>query len=565
LRDALRALRECLLPQYLDLAPEDFAALCRWDQGVADFAERLGSAVEQFSVRCLSAMRQKFLEGCATRACGNEASPDDVAAETGKCVRLLAEETASLRSWLERELPPEGNSVGCRLLKLTESSLVAGLFFLFLQQRFAELFRGGDDDGDGPRRGAEAKALAARRTAIVHAIEAALGQQRSALPAVAEKRDLEKEDAEKEDAATLVPDVAKCCAAALAALLPLFALAARAEKRQAQETSPAVWKVRQRILSAEGFRAAAEGPLDRVELVEYEPGAFPPLRCRCFSGEFSGQEAYREVQVCRFSRRGAAALSPDVAIPVAVLFGEQSRLAWAAGFLDAEANRHLAECRELAGTNGFRQCLPYLESQGAQWARIQIRAGDPGGHVTLLALPAAAMAMSDDFAENASLPQVLQQASEASSAKETLLRAIEAHWREKGIVASDYSICVVPRRAPAEKQDEEKTEEQRQRRRRVRRFLNHKARWPLEEAEEILKALGIVIEPKGDGAPHGKVRFNDRHHTLSSKLLKDGQVYATYLYEWIRTLGQERLLADLLEQNDPRLAPYMRKTDAGEE
>jgi hypothetical protein len=101
--------------------------------------------------------------------------------------------------------------------------------------------------------------------------------------------------------------------------------------------------------------------------------------------------------------------------------------------------------------------------------------------------------------------------------------------------------------------------------RRVRRFLNQKARWPLKEAEEILKVLGIVIEPKEDGAPHGKVRLGDRHHTLSSKLLKDGQVFATYLYEWICTLGQERRLADLLRRKDRRLASYMRKGDAGEE
>ncbi len=40
--------------------------------------------------------------------------------------------------------------------------------------------------------------------------------------------------------------------------------------------------------------------------------------------------------------------------------------------------------------------------------------------------------------------------------------------------------------------------------------------------------------------------------------------YATYLYEWIHALGQERRLADLLEQKDPRLAPYMRKADAGD-
>ena len=42
LREGLRALRERLLPQYLDLAPDDFAALCRLDQGAGDFAQRLG-------------------------------------------------------------------------------------------------------------------------------------------------------------------------------------------------------------------------------------------------------------------------------------------------------------------------------------------------------------------------------------------------------------------------------------------------------------------------------------------------------------------------------------------
>ena len=95
----------------------------------------------------------------------------------------------------------------------------------------------------------------------------------------------------------------------------------------------------------------------------------------------------------------------------------------------------------------------------------------------------------------------------------------------------------------------------------MRRFLNQKNRWPLEEAEQILKALGIVIESKSDGAPHGKVRYNERHHTLSSKLLKDGQVYARYLHEWIVTLGREPArLPSFWNQNDPRLAPYMRKS-----
>ena len=99
----------------------------------------------------------------------------------------------------------------------------------------------------------------------------------------------------------------------------------------------------------------------------------------------------------------------------------------------------------------------------------------------------------------------------------------------------------------------------------MRCFLNQKNRWPLEDAEQILKALGIIIESKSDGAPHGKVRFNDRRHTLSSKLLKDGQVYSNYLHEWISTLGQERARRSPLDQKDPRIAQYIRKSDAGKE
>jgi len=181
--------------------------------------------------------------------------------------------------------------------------------------------------------------------------------------------------------------------------------------------------------------------------------------------------------------------------------------------------------------------------------------------------------MSDDFAENITLSQALQQARDpqvgvgapacGSQALTDLLRAVEDYWRKKGIEPGDYSFCVLKGRASAEELDEEAKDERR--RRRVRRFLNQKARWPLAEAEQILKALDIFFEPKEDGAPHGKVRCGDRQHTLSSKLLKDKQVYSTYLYEWIHTLGQERLLADLLQRKDPRLTPYMRKADAGEE
>ncbi len=173
--------------------------------------------------------------------------------------------------------------------------------------------------------------------------------------------------------------------------------------------------------------------------------------------------------------------------------------------------------------------------------------------------------MSREFEESVAFSQAIEEAHGKSPAMEAVLRAVEANWREKGIAADDYSLCVLGRPEPAEKQDAPEAQEELRWRRKVRRFLNQKSRWPLEEAEEILHALGIIIEPKEDADPHGKVRLGDRHHTLSSKLLKDGQVYATYLHEWICTLGQERLLADLLIQKDPRLAAFMRKSDAAEE
>ena len=556
-RAGLRALRKHLSPQYLDLAPDDFAALCRFDQDARDFAQGLGRAIEQFSVHCLGAVRQKFIEGCAARAPGNGASPEDCGVELGKCVRQLAEEAASFRSWLEAELPQGENSVGGRLLALVESSLVSGLFLLLLQQRFAELFRDTRDaDCDDSRRRAEAKAAASRRLAIVQEIEASLAQQRSTLPALAEKA----------ESPAIALDVAKCCEAALAGVVSLLVLAARGERWDVPESSRAMGKLAHRFLSAESSCVEAQnGPRDYMELVDFEPGVFPPVRCWYFQRGEENKAVHEQAQACRFSRRGGVALSPDIAVPVSVLFGEESRLARVADFLGAEADRHLAGWRDLARASGIRQCLPYVENHGAQLARIQIRDGGSGGHVTLLALPTAAMAMSDDFAENIAVPQAIEQSREGSPSKESLLRAVDAYWREKGIAPGDYSLCVLGTHPLAVEQDAAEAEDDLRWRRRVRRFLNQKARWPLEQAEEILKALGIVIGPKEDGAPHGKVRLGDRHHTLSSKLLKDGQVYATYLYEWIHTLGQERLLADLLGRKDPRLAPYMRKADGGAE
>ena len=553
--DGLRRLRERLLPQYLELAPEDFAALCRSEPGVWDFAQRLGAAIERFCVHCLTALREKLPAGCKAGASQSEATPADAAVEAGTCVRWLAEEAALLRDWLQRELPQEENSVGRRMLALVESSLVSGLFFLFLQQRFAGLFRdAGDEDCDDPHRRAEAKAVAARRMTIVHGIEASLEQQRSTLLAALAE----------DEAPAVALDVVRCCESALAAVLPLFVLAAHGTRQDAAEQPPGGGKLHLRFLSAAGACAdASQAQCDPMEFVDYEPGVFPPLRCRYFAGAEEPGAAGAPAQVCRFSRRGGVAISPHIAIPVSALFAEESRLARTADFLGSIADRHLAHWRQLAGSMGIRQCIGCLENSGAPLARIELRGGDCGG-VTLLALPTAAMAMSDDFAENITLPQALQQSRKKSPARAALLRAVQDYWLAKGIEPGGYSLCVLKDRHAAGEQSEATEDDQRWRRR-VRRFLSQKGRWPLPEAEQILKALDIVIEPKEDGAPHGKVRLGDRHHTLSSKLLKDGQVYATYLYEWIRTLGQERLLADLLRRKDPRLTPYMRKTDTGEE
>ena len=304
-------------------------------------------------------MRQRFLEGCAARAPGDAASPEDGAVEMGRCLRQLAEEAASFRSWLEEELPQGENSVGRRLLALVQSSLVSGLFFLLLQQRFAELFRDiREEDRDDPRRRAEAKAAAARRLAIVEEIEATLQQQRSTLPTLVAKG----------ESPAIALDVVKCCEAALAALLPLLVLAARGERRDVQESLGTMGKLAHRFLSAEGVCIEArDGPPDSMELVDYEPGAFPPVRCRYFQRKEEDAAAYEEAQVCRFSRRGGVALSPHVAIPVSVLFGEESRLARMADFLARKPTGISPGGGTWPGPPGSANVCPTWKTTGRSW------------------------------------------------------------------------------------------------------------------------------------------------------------------------------------------------------
>ena len=552
----LWSLRQYLLPQYLDLSPEEFAALCRSDDEARDFARRLSGAIERFSIHCLGAVREKFLAGCAARAGETGSSPESVAAEMGRCMHPLAEEGAAFRRWLGQELPQADGTVGRRLMELAESSLVAGLFCLFLQRRFADLFRDiGDEPGGRPRPRAESESGAVTQPPVVRECDETLERLRQSLPAAAEKP----------ESPNVAQNAAKCCEAVLSALLPLLHLAARGLKREAAKSTFPLGKPRHRFLSAKGvFSDARQELLEHMEFVEYEPGSFPSLRCEYRSWPAGPGASPQRAQVSRFSRRGGVMLSPQIAIPISTLFGDESGAALAANFLAAEADRHLAEWSRLAKDTGFRQCLPYLERNKSQFARIEVRAGGPSGDVVLLALPTAAVAMSDELEESVAFLQAIEDARGKSPATEAVLRVVEARWREKGVAANDYSLCMLGSPEAAVKQDTPEAREESLRRRKVRRFLNQKSRWPLEEAEEILRALGIVIEAKEDGAPHGRVRFGDRHHTLSSKLLKDGQVYANYLHEWISTLGQERMLAELLKKKDLRLAGFMRKADAGE-
>lgn len=558
----LRALRGHLSEQYLDLSVDDFANLCRVDQEACEYAQRVGGAIERFCTHCMVAKWKDYSQGTATRAPEGEAWRQDDADELWKYWQRLTREATMFRRWLERELPQRQGSVGRRLVALAESTLVSGLFFAFLRKRFPELFRVLPDKHRDDSRRSEG-ADAARRTAILQGTAAALRQQRSLLPASVEKEP--------------TPDVAEYCVEALAAMTSLIPFAAQFGEQALKELPCVVEKPMQRFVSAQDFCDDDAGrPRNRVELVEYEPGYFPPLRCCCLQRTEEDPAGYRKAEVCRFSLKGGAALSGRIATPVGMLFGAESRLTCAARFIGSQANRHFAEWPRIASLMAARQCPPCLESSEAQVVRIKV--GAPAGP-TLLILPTDALppgtwqagqvgitpgAGSADVAQDVTVSQKHQQSGKGVPAAGAVSHAAETHWRGMGSDPGTHSFCLLDLNEPAVGQHAEAAEDGREWKRRVNHFLNQKTRWPLEEAAEILNALGIVIEPKEDGAPHGKIRLDERHITLSSKLVRDKQVFATYLHEWIRELGQERLLADLLKRKDPRLAPYVRKRDAGE-
>ena len=240
--------------------------------------------------------------------------------------RQLAEEAASFRSWLEERIaagrefrrPPPVRARG----ELARLGTVLSAAPAALCRAFPRPWR---HDRDDPRRFAEAKAGGVRRLAIVEEIE------------------------DIAEAAAIRPPCS-CREGGVAchrrwtwrsAVRPRWprwfpsSFSPPAARGGTCRNPPVPLGNLRTVSSVRRVLASRlqDGPPDYMELVDYEPGVFPPVRCRYFQrGEENGA-AYEEAQVCRFSRRGGVALSPDIAIPVSVLFGEESHLARVADFL----------------------------------------------------------------------------------------------------------------------------------------------------------------------------------------------------------------------------------------
>ncbi len=67
MHEGLWSLRQYLLPQYLDLSPEGFAALCRSGEEAHDFARRLSGAIERFSIHCFGTAQRSFWRAARSR------------------------------------------------------------------------------------------------------------------------------------------------------------------------------------------------------------------------------------------------------------------------------------------------------------------------------------------------------------------------------------------------------------------------------------------------------------------------------------------------------------------
>jgi hypothetical protein len=533
--------------EYLELSGDDFAALCRSDQVAWDCAQHLGEALERTCVDMFERMRAGFSNQWAVRAPEGDAWREEDAAEVTRCLQSLTTLATSCRYW-EQGMPQQPDSLARRLLFLLESSLVSGLFFVFLQRRFPELFRDIEDEElVDSHRIAALRARADRQMQTLFGLESQLDALRRELPGIIEKG----------IAPTLALEVTDCCYAAFAAFVPLF-LAANSHKwRDLKESPCSIEKPMQRFLIGRIMdcdeSAAGRG---YVALTAYEPGALPPLRCR-FVPEAEQPTKYGQAEICRFSLRGGVALSPSVALPIAKLLDGHGRVASLARYIGVLANDDVAQWPDVASCTAVRQCMRYLNDEAVRI--LQIESFTPDSVVSLLGLPGVAMEMTDEFEQSMALRESIVDSPEFRPLDEVLAEMEVLGGADERFPLREYSLCVLNFDVPEALSGEEQDAGIIARRKKVKGFLKQKSVWPLEEAEAILKTLGIAIESKEEGAPHGRIRFQERNVTLPSRVLKDKQVFANSLYRWICTLRQDEALAALLEHNDPRLGPWIQK------
>ena len=271
-----------------------------------------------------------------------------------KCLHRLAEEAAAFQRWLEQELPQADGTVGRRLVELAESSFVSGLFCLFLQRRFADLFRdAGGGTGGRPHQRAQSESGVRfdRRSSWISTRRwSGCGNRFRPPPKNRNRRTSRRM---RQNAARQ----------SFRQLLPLLHLAAHGMKREAAKSTFPLGKPRYRFLGAKGVFSDARQKL--LELMEFvgvtSPGSFPPLRCDYrFCPPSRG--CPRSGRGHRFSRRGGVMLSPQIAVPISTLFGDESGVALAREF--PRRGGRPAPCRVVAAGWGhaFRQCLPYIES-----------------------------------------------------------------------------------------------------------------------------------------------------------------------------------------------------------
>lgn len=262
----------------------------------------------------------------------------------------------------------------------------------------------------------------------------------------------------------------------------------------------------------------------------------------------------RQVRACWFSPDGDVDLGPSVAVPVAALFGEDSRLASVARFMGRQGMTHLKEWPSLSRHPALRPCLPSLAQDGAQLTFAQIRGDDCC--LSLLALPSDAAQISGLLA-----PRAIPFAEAATLMEENIppgkavLRSLEERWKCRKIPLDSVSLCLIGYECG--KEEEEGTDMESEQWRTVRCFLNQRHCWHMQDAKEVLATLGACFQPRQEGR-HCKLSTAERSTAVQSAPFDKGTVYATTLHNWITTLGKDAELAALIETKDSRLAKFLR-------